>query len=416
MLSKMQFLSSPSLLLCRSTCPEPCFLLGFLWGFSWAVADRSNLAVVPWSSCLSSVCWVSLSLVCPLSLWAAVPFLLPVHGVTPLSKSSNRFTEWSWAAFPGIHVQVLPYSDTLYGTVQLATTSKSPLAGTFLWVHHYQLILGLEPSCMAPSMLSFTKKKNPNLESFWKVHHSLNQELFVASWYVATCCWNPSLAGLQEQVFPVVFVTDAEHCVLMLDTLPKPRRESLWAHRFPSASPSVQPDGLSPREKEVKLDWQGWMSRWAGKSPWASLLGCPPVFKWTNGLPRVQHPSCLCWKESHCVSGHMCWGRTLRGWCVHICPLPAGSTPSERCTKVLAELPLWLRPGYWYSQQLSGGKACSAKHAVNGLERRHQQKLLVEGALTCCAPGPWRPLAELAEAGSVPSPLPSPVPSGEGIH
>lgn len=77
------------------------------------------------------------------------------------------------------------------------------------------------------SMLSFTKEKTPSPRVFWGSVWFPDQELFVASWYVATCCWNPILAGLQEQVFPVVFVTDTEHYVLMLDTLPTAPHEPL---------------------------------------------------------------------------------------------------------------------------------------------------------------------------------------------
>lgn len=51
---------------------------------------------------------------------------------------------------------------------------------------------------------------------------------------------------------------DAEHCVLMLDTLPKAPHESLQAHLSPSVSPSVkQTDYLLEREGWTRTDRVG---------------------------------------------------------------------------------------------------------------------------------------------------------------
>lgn len=56
--------------------------------------------------------------------------------------------------------------------MQSATTSKSLLAGIFLWVTRYPLIPGQEPSCVASNMLSRIKRKKkqktPNPESLWE--------------------------------------------------------------------------------------------------------------------------------------------------------------------------------------------------------------------------------------------------------
>lgn len=148
-------------------------------------------------------------------------------------------------------------------------------------------------------MLSFIKKgkkksnhKIRSLSPLGRVHHSLNQELFAASWCVATC-WNPSLASLQEQVFPVVFVMDTEHCVLILDTLPKVPPESFWAHLFPRVKQTVY---LLVKEG---CTLEGWRSQWAAK---CCLLGGPNRLQEQSKKSGALHSAVPCSSSGICVS------------------------------------------------------------------------------------------------------------------
>jgi len=116
--SKMQFLKYSSLL-GRSMSPEPCSLISLLWGLSRAVADGNDTLKLEF---VLGVSFPSVSPFTPLMDCCSFPSpqRFPAYEVMSLSKSSNRFTEWPHAALPGTHVQVLPYSDTLYRMVQLA--------------------------------------------------------------------------------------------------------------------------------------------------------------------------------------------------------------------------------------------------------------------------------------------------------
>lgn len=200
--------------------------------------------------------------------------------------------------------------------------------------------------------------------------------------------------------FFLLILSDAEHCVLVLDMLPKVPHESFWVHLFPSASPSAKQmvyflergeRGLT--KLDVTLGLEGSLGQPAG---------LPTSLR--TRLPRVQHPSCLCRKETR-VLRDVRWERTTRGWCVHLCPLLAGSTPSGHCTTVLPE-PVTdpAAAERWESQR---SQACPRRATALA-----PTKAPLRAALTRCAPQLSSPSLALGH----PSLSPSRAPSGEGIH
>lgn len=194
--------------------------------------------------------------------------------------------------------------------------------------------------------------------------------------------------------FFLLILSDAEHCVLVLDMLPKAPHESFWVHLFPSASPSAEQmvyflergeRGLT--KLDVTLSLEG-------------SLGQP------DGLPtklrtKCPTPQLPLWKERCCGLRDVCWERTLKGCSVHFCLLLAGGTPLEHCSRALPGPAPVADPGW---------EACRAERASAGLELWHQQKLLWERL--------WRAvlLSWACPAWLWAILLPSPAPSREGIH
>lgn len=218
----------------------------------------------------------------------------------------------------------------------------------------------------------------------WQAHRSRFFLLFL-SWMqnIVCSCWTR---------YPKHLVSLFEHIFFLLWLLALSRWFILWR------------GGPGMTRLDVTLGW---------KVPLGQPAGLPTRLK--SRLMGCQVCSFF-WKESHCVSGHMCWGGLgedgvstfVLSWLVS----HPGSIARESWQSCCSGYDPVTDPAS--SQAVEKPALPSARSAgwSGGTNKSSLWKRLWRAAL----PAPWRPSAELVEAGSVPSPSPFPAPSRENIH